>query len=387
MDESPRRPPAHRTRPARILLLGPAPPPYGGLQTLGLRMTAWLQRTGREARLIDLAHESGSRQAVHRKDVQPCGDSLPSIARQIALFRPDLVHALLPGWRPTLALVTLAEMARHRRMPHVRTVVTLSGDTMFDGVPVVARPALFAAWRRLDHVIAQDDAILGWLQRQAGVSPHRSSCIRGYLPPGHDELDPATLPGNLRHFLEQHHPVLVAGGAIASWLGADRTGVDGLIEAARRLRREYPKLGVVYAITVVQDRDRMQALRAELARAGLQDTFQFVSELPSFVALVARADVYVRAHVLDNDSPAVREALSLGVPVVASDVAPRPPGCEQFAPGDPDSLMSALRAALVRPRWSPDDQSGDPGAGSELLYLYDRLLAEQSSSFDEPAGT
>lgn len=65
--------------------------------------------------------------------------------------------------------------------------------------------------------------------------------------------------------------------------------------------------------------------------------------LPSILQWVS---VYVRPTRSDGDALAIREALAAGVPVVASDVAPRPPGVKVFPSGKTEALTAVLEAVL-----------------------------------------
>jgi glycosyltransferase involved in cell wall biosynthesis len=58
-----------------------------------------------------------------------------------------------------------------------------------------------------------------------------------------------------------------------------------------------------------------------------------------------RSHVFVRATLEDGDSISVREALALGVPVVASRVGTRPPGTILFHPGDVEDMLSKVDLA------------------------------------------
>jgi glycosyltransferase involved in cell wall biosynthesis len=77
-------------------------------------------------------------------------------------------------------------------------------------------------------------------------------------------------------------------------------------------------------------------------------------------------DLFVRPTRADGDSISVREALGLGVRVLASDVGQRPPGVVRFSVGDPASLAAGARAALAGPR--PDDAGADVSA--RILELW-----------------
>jgi glycosyltransferase involved in cell wall biosynthesis len=79
-------------------------------------------------------------------------------------------------------------------------------------------------------------------------------------------------------------------------------------------------------------------------------------------------DVFVRPTYFDGDASSVREALALGVRVVASDTDFRPDGVRRFPCGDADALAAAMEAALHAPARRVESTSL-----SALLALYDSL--------------
>ncbi|HRU61231.1 MAG TPA: glycosyltransferase, partial [Bacteroidia bacterium] len=89
--------------------------------------------------------------------------------------------------------------------------------------------------------------------------------------------------------------------------------------------------------------------------------------LPSILPWVT---VYVRPTRSDGDALAVREALAAGVPVIASDVAPRPTGVTIFPSGKVDALATALEAVLNN---SERKVFVQPDHLAPLISLYRRL--------------
>jgi glycosyltransferase involved in cell wall biosynthesis len=65
--------------------------------------------------------------------------------------------------------------------------------------------------------------------------------------------------------------------------------------------------------------------------------------------VMARAAVLVRASDFDGDANTVKEAMLLGVPVLATDLPGRPPGLELVARGDFRALGEKLRRMLESP--------------------------------------
>jgi glycosyltransferase involved in cell wall biosynthesis len=65
------------------------------------------------------------------------------------------------------------------------------------------------------------------------------------------------------------------------------------------------------------------------------------------LAVLRRADVFLRTTKYDGDALSVREALTLGIPVVATSTALRPAGVRLVPVGDRTAVVAAVRACLA----------------------------------------
>src|SRR5262249_42539278 len=159
-----------------------------------------------------------------------------------------------------------------------------------------------------------------------------------------------------------------------------------LVGALRRLRRAQPRIGLV----VMGGGDSQPSARALLEREGLKDAVLLLGDVRHelCLAVMARADLFVRATLADGDALSVREALALGVPVVASDAARRPPGTALFRSGSEDDLVAQIEVALSRQRPSVAESRPSAGCIERLLEIYgqvagamgDRVCAESAGS-------
>ena len=93
---------------------------------------------------------------------------------------------------------------------------------------------------------------------------------------------------------------------------------------------------------------------------------------------LARSSVLLRPTNTDGDAVSVREALWLGVPVIASDVVERPAGTELFRTRDAESLWQAtLRVCSDLPAARARLAGAARSDGFEsLLAVYKRVLAD-----------
>lgn len=91
----------------------------------------------------------------------------------------------------------------------------------------------------------------------------------------------------------------------------------------------------------------LSRLRDEVERLGLEDAVYFNTETGVFLPVLAEATVFIRPTATDGDANSIREALSLGVPVIASDVVSRPKGCRLHENRNIDDLEVVTRRALA----------------------------------------
>jgi glycosyltransferase involved in cell wall biosynthesis len=86
------------------------------------------------------------------------------------------------------------------------------------------------------------------------------------------------------------------------------------------------------------------------------------------------SDIMLRTTWYDGDAISVREALQLGVPVIASDNGMRPEGTHLIPARDLDALVAAVEKILDRPSPRvPVASESDRNLG-EILTVYQELI-------------
>ena len=217
-----------------------------------------------------------------------------------------------------------------------------------------------------------------------GVPSSRIRTIPAYLEPS-AEGPQSPLPQGLEGFIDTHEPVL----SVYGWrqdtddLGRDVYGFDVAVDAAGTLRHERPNLGLVICIPQPDDAARLNDLRQRIRGADLADQVWLqLQALPDATLLWAASDVFLRPTTTDGDSVAVREALAVGTPVVASDSAPRPEDVRVYEWGTSDALAAAVSRALregssVAPSRRRDGEVASEASVSAIEDVYLRAQARR----------
>lgn len=91
-----------------------------------------------------------------------------------------------------------------------------------------------------------------------------------------------------------------------------------------------------------------ETVRDRIAAHDLHERTVMIDDLPHdvFLSALARASLYVRSHMSDGVCSSILEALSLGVPVVASENGTRPPGVIKYDVRDSSALARVLEGVL-----------------------------------------
>jgi glycosyltransferase involved in cell wall biosynthesis len=142
---------------------------------------------------------------------------------------------------------------------------------------------------------------------------------------------------------------------------ADTYGFDVLVDLLGRLAESQPDVALVVCLwdyDPATDEARLQELEERARALGVDGQIYFNRERGGFLPVIARSDVLVRPTATDGDANSVREALALGVPVVASDVVARPEGTIAVPGRDVEAMAAAVHRALDAGKRPPNGESG-----------------------------
>ncbi|WP_148312694.1 glycosyltransferase [Marinobacter similis] len=191
-----------------------------------------------------------------------------------------------------------------------------------------------------------------------------------------------SLGAELDDFLVNGHPVILGVGRLSPEKGFDR-----LIGAFRILLSHYPEAQLV----IVGEGKQRDALEQQVAESKLSDHVCFPGYIEQVAALMKRTSVLCIPSLTEGLPITLLEAMSLGVPVVASDVGEisnvlgDQKGGIVFRYESPSALAEMLVAAIedrnntsARARWSEQrvEQAFSGHAMMEhYLKIYQQVLA------------
>jgi glycosyltransferase involved in cell wall biosynthesis len=318
----------------RILQIGPYAPPHGGVQTnLAAIHTALLKR-GTPCAVIVITRAVGA--VSDEPDIHRPSNAL-QLFRLLLRLRYDIIHLHFGGMLTT-RLVLLALLCT--LMPRSKTLLTFhSGGYPKTPEGRSARPATLRGFvfRRLDRIIAVNEEI-ALMFSKFGVESERIRIISPHVitePPRETRL-----PEFFADFRESHEPLLITVSGLEK-----AYDLPTQIEALGLVRESFPRAGLV----IVGSGSLEEHIRERIAAQPYAQHILLCGDIthPVTLRMMTESDLFLRTTLYDGDSISVREAMYLGLPVIATDNTMRPAGVELIPPSNPAALQRAIERRLT----------------------------------------
>lgn len=205
-----------------------------------------------------------------------------------------------------------------------------------------------------------------------GIEPSRVTAIPGFSCQ-HMTFERTSLSGDVESFLQNHHPVFFC---YVSYRPEYQLPV--LREAMQRFQQAYPDAGFIWLGFPSKE---MPGAREYVDSWSIpeRDHLLLLGNLShnAFLTLLSHCFAYVRTPTCDGVSSSILEALSLGIPVVASENGDRPQSVVCYREGNADDLYEKL--VLVTERYQQvKEQTQFHGAEDNIARTADWVLEEPS---------
>jgi glycosyltransferase involved in cell wall biosynthesis len=343
----------------KVLQLGPYPPPNGGVQTHIAALVGFLRQSGV---VCDVMNLNRSRRPSADGIFYP-SNSVEVLAHLVS-HRYDVTHLHIGG---RIFLRQLGLAIACSALPKTHCVLTFhSGGypSSEEGRSAHARTLRGYALRRFDRIIAVNSEIAAFFER-LGVLPDHIRLISPHAPPS--VTSASELPPAVEEFIRDHQRLLITVGLLEP-----EYDLALQVEAIKRVREKWSNVGLLIA----GSGSLHGTLRQQIDSQPFARHVLLYGDLPHAATLqaIARADLMLRTTWYDGDAISVREALQLGVPVIASDNGMRPEGTHLIPARDVDALVTAVDKILSNPPPRVPIVSESDRNLEEVLRVYQQLI-------------
>lgn len=319
-----------------ISLIGPYPPPYGGVSIHIQRLREQLTRQHIKCIVYDT-----SRVTKEEVGIIAMENMIKWLQNQFLHHRRNILHC--HGYSPLLmGILSLLAIVKRKRA--VITLHSFRYDT--NSMSLLDKFAFWAARKAENYFIVVSHEIRNKII-SLSIRPENIEVIPSFIPPTVKEEDVKEIPQGTWNFIDSHSPVILANAfKIVFYNNQDLYGIDMCVEMCARLKRYYPNIGLVFCLPDIGDHNYFNQIKQRIKEKGIEDNFFFQTKPCQMYPLFTKTDVFVRPTNTDGDAVSIREALYFKVPSVASDVVPRPEGSVLFKNRDIDDFISKVKDIL-----------------------------------------
>jgi glycosyltransferase involved in cell wall biosynthesis len=215
-----------------------------------------------------------------------------------------------------------------------------------NNISLIKRAILVFALKNMRLIIAVSPRIKSFLV-SIGLRADRIECIPAYISPVVRTEEIAEIPESVFTFVNRHHPVLVANASrIVFFKNQDLYGIDMCIDLCSRLKEDFPQIGFVFCLPETGDYEYFCKMKKRVRENQLEEIFLFQTKACQMYPIIMKSDLFVRPTFMDGYSVSVSEAIHFKIPVVASDVCPRPAGTILFQNRDIDNFTFTVKKVL-----------------------------------------
>jgi glycosyltransferase involved in cell wall biosynthesis len=300
-----------------VLLLGPYPPPQGGVQRNLLAIRDELLAAGHECSIVNITRRRAGKGKNAPEESNVYHPQTPlALLRLLFKLKYDLLHIHIGGEIPLRVLGLLAVCAL---IAAGKSVLTLhSGGYPLSRAGRAARRFSLRGmvFRRFAKIICVNRQQVEMFEKY-GASRENVRLISPFF---NRSPNPAvTVPERLQKFAAAHSPFLLTVGLLQPLY---RLPLQ--IEALGRLREKFPDAGLM----IVGAGESENELRRLIASKSYGEHILLAGDVEHAVTLhlINDCDALLRTTAYDGDAISVREALHLNTPVVATDNGMRPEG-------------------------------------------------------------
>jgi len=317
----------------RVGLIGPYPPPKGGISVHIKRLEENLSEMGVEVTIFHSAQPENNGGRVSKKL-----SKLRWLFQFMICPRVDIFHLHHNRWRECAFIIIVGKL---RRIKTVMTVHSLRDDLEQKFIPRSLSISL--AMRHADYLIAVGENERNKLLKHFDCEA-RLAVLPAFIPPKSLEIK---LPEHITEFIRNHEFIISANGSNMNFYqGLDIYGLDMLVELCGRLSGEI-RVGFIYCLTRITDKLYFKRITDRIKELRLETDFLWVTDSMELRPILEKTHLFVRPSCTDSYGVSIAEAIMLGIPCVVSNVCKRPEGAILFQTRNSEDFYSKVRAVIT----------------------------------------
>jgi glycosyltransferase involved in cell wall biosynthesis len=357
-----------KKRKTKIAIIGPYPPPYGGISIFIKRFCQFLEK-----KRIKKAVYSSTYSGDKKKDIVCCKFKKTLI--RLIFDKSDIIHSNDIGIKSRI-LIPLFRLSKKK------TILSIHGNSLEKQIRasnLIIKRILICQIKQYNHIIVVNPDIKEFLVK-LGVNKCKISVIPAFIFPATEETDITKLPESIHEIRNKHSFLITANASKISFCNRqDLYGIDLSIELMKKLVNSgYKNIGFIYVIPDIGDYAYYEKMKSLVKEHNLYKHFYFYTKPVAYPAVINICDLFIRPTNTDGYGISVQEAIIQRKPAIASNVCKRPKGTTLFRNRDINDLYDKTKYCLEHYSECQKQLDGIQFENNavKILEIYKRLLNE-----------
>lgn len=325
----------------KIIIVGPYPPPYGGISIHIQRILTLMQN--RE--IIFLNTSSNRSQYPFEKNIS--GLKIVMILYYLFFYNFKLFHLHSPN--KYLRLLTMI-CGKFKKSIYIHVHGASLEDTF-------KKNDLISKWTKSlvssNHFLSDNQRIFDCSEKYKPITNH---LIDAFLPPLFNESEFLKFKNQTN--IMQNNFCLSMVGWFSEYQNQDLYGFDVLADSINLIKQKYQIEIKVYAsVNGIQSQTIYHSFIQKIENYNIKHLFELYFEnFDEVWPLYILTNTFVRPTNTDGSALSVKEALWLETPCIASDCVPRPDEVILFANRNADSLSEKIYEQYCKKHYSIEEK-------------------------------
>ena len=337
-------------------MVGSYPPPYGGQSIHILNLKNYLEENNIKCTVFN----TGPNQKIKQDGVINIS-KMPLLLLELFKLHFDIVHVHVAGYQNFQKILP---MLFYHYFFRKKWIITFhSGKVREESANPFVRRLVNCTIATAHNIICVNKEIKKSILAQ-GISA--SKCIINPAFSINSSFLGKELDENIDIFFKSHSPIISCVG-----MYEPQYGFETAISCFSLLKEKFPQIGCVFVCSGGGEKQELVSL---VEQAKMTEHIIFFEDLPhdQCVNIIGKSDLFTRPTLYDGDAISVREALALGVPVVASNTSFRPIGTVRFEIADVVGMTDAIAQTLIS---SKRDKTVPAASSEEYLEILLKVYA------------
>lgn len=315
----------------KVAIIGPYPPPYGGISIHIERVLYYLDREGCNYDFF-LENRTADNIPSHYKFY-----GFGKLISLIRLFfrKYTLIHHHSPHWKMRVILSIYGILGKN-------IYLHIHGSSLKDSIKDRGiKSVLTKKVLKFVNIIADNEDIAALARKDPAKSV---ICIDAFLPP-------LCRKGTYKEFFAKYGEslqkkfVISMVGWVTYYESEDLYGFDIALQALKRFKKEINERVILLAsINGIRSEELHRRIKNYIIANNLTENTLFIyKDLPEIWPIYVVSDVFIRPTCSDGSALSVKEAMWYETPVITSNCVPRPQGVILFENRSSDELFEKLR--------------------------------------------